>query len=99
MHKKKTETSSYKKQSVKQNQKSNNQKQISNVIKPTTSYNTPSKKVKINIPINKIIQKEENLSMEKDALFLHPNDSSENTDIMSVTSDTSIVDTFILKKE
>ena len=94
LHKKKTEIASNKKQSIKQNQKLNNQKQISNIIKPTNSHN-PSKKVKINIPINKIIQKEENLPMDKDALSLHPSDSSENEDTMSVASDTSVVDTFI----
>ena len=41
------------------------------------------------------MKKETNLTIETDDLSLHPTDSFENEDIMSVASDSSAVDTFI----
>ena len=48
VHKKAAETISNKKQSVKQNQKSSYQKEITNSSKTTASHNNPAKKVKTN---------------------------------------------------
>ena len=41
------------------------------------------------------MKKETNLTIDADALSLHPTDSSENEDTMSVASDSSVVDTYI----
>ena len=92
LHKRTTETNSNKK-SINQNRKSNNPKQISKNFTPTASHK-PSKKVKTTIP-TKINIKETNSKIDTELLTLHPTDTSDNEEVMSVASDSSITDTFI----
>ena len=94
LHKKSTEITSFKKQTVNQNQKLKNQKQTPNNLKVSTSHKNPPKKAKTTISV-KVKAKNENSSMDIEILSLHPTDSSENEDGMSVASDLSTVDTFI----
>ena len=54
-----------------------------------------SKKVKTNEHANKVMKKERILSIDTDALFLPLTDASENKEIISITSDSTVVDIFI----
>ena len=55
----------------------------------------PPKKVKTNEHANKVMKKERILSIDTDALFLPLTDASENKEIISITSDSTVVDIFI----
>ena len=80
---------------MKQNQKSSNQKQTFNTTKSTTLHNNPAKKVKTNTSINKQKKKEIKSSVDSDALSLHPSDSFDNEEVMSIASNLSNPDTYI----
>ena len=77
------------------NIKPTNQKQNSNTIMSAASNDNPAKKVKTIMPKIKQKKKDLTLSIDSDALSLHPTDSSENEETMSIASDSSVIDTFI----
>ena len=77
------------------NDKPSNQKQNSSTIISAASNDNPAKKVKTITPTIKLKKKDLNLSIDSDALSLHPTDSSENEETMSIASDSSVIDTFI----
>ena len=92
LHKKNPENTFNKKQTkLNKKKKKKSQKQIFNISKYAVSRNNPKQ---MNISI-KFWKKKKNLSIDTDALSLHPTDSSENEEIMSVASDSIIVNTFI----
>ena len=95
VHKKAAEIASNKNQLMKQNQKSSCQKQTFNATKSTTLHNNPAKKVKTNTSKNKQKKKEIKSSVDSDALSLHPTDSSDNEEVMSIASNLSNPDTYI----
>ena len=64
-------------------------------MKSAASHHNPAKKVKIVTSKNNLKKKETNLPLDSDALSLHPTDSSENEEIMSIASDSSGIDSFI----
>ena len=64
-------------------------------MKSAASHHNPAKKVKTVTPKNNLKKKEINLPLDSDALSLHPTDSSENEETMSIASNSSGIDTFI----
>ena len=95
LYKKVKEYTSNKKQPVKTSDKTSNQIQNSNTVRSAASHDNPAKKVKTVTPKNNLKKKEINLPLDSDALSLHPTDSSENEETMSIASDSSGIDTFI----
>ena len=93
LHKRTTEATSNKRQSISHTKKSNSHKQISKTLKLNSSHNTPSKKDKTIIPTK--LKTKTNLSMDTEVLSLHPTDSSEDEEGMSVKSDSSAIDNYI----
>ena len=47
------------------------------------------------MPTNKLNKKELNLSIDSNTLSLHPTESSENEETLSIVSGLSVIDTFI----